>query len=66
MTMKHTHLPENCPMKKADYEHYCPSPTIGPITSKEQGKCYKHEECSKIVVDFKRMGVKTTSKTLGD
>jgi hypothetical protein len=62
MSMKHENLPPNCPMKKADYEHYCPSPAHGPTTYQEHGQCYKHEECSKIVVDFKKMNVPKTSQ----
>ena len=57
-------LPPNCPMKKADYSSYCPSPSRGPHTYEETGKCYKQEECSKIVKDFKQMDVKTTSQIM--
>ena len=60
--MSENNLPPNCPMKKADYEHYCPSPSFGPQTYKESGKCVKTEECEKIVKDFKNMNVTTTSK----
>ena len=61
--MINEHLPPNCPMKKADYEHYCPSPSAGPLTYKEHGECFKHHECEKVVVDFKKMNIPTTSKT---
>jgi len=51
-------LPSDCPMKKADYEHYCISENP-PIVD---GKCNHHSECEKIVKDFKQMRVPTTSK----
>ena len=50
-------------MRKADYDHYCPSPTIGPLQYKDHGKCNKQEDCSKIVTDFKKMNVPTTTST---
>jgi len=53
-------FPSTCPMKKADYEHYCISDSKGTVT--ENGKCVKHNDCEKIVKDFKRMKVPTTSK----
>jgi hypothetical protein len=46
---------------KADYEHYCPSPSMGPLTYKEHGECYKQAECSKVAKDFKKMKVPTSS-----
>ena len=58
--MSNTELPPNCPMKKADYEHYCPSKSLGPLTYEENGKCFKQDECTKIVKDFKEMNVPTT------
>ena len=64
--MKNDNLPPNCPMRKADYDHYCPSPIGGPSSYHEHGKCNKQDECSKIVKDFKQMGVKTTSQTVKD
>ena len=57
-----TKLPPNCPMKKSDYEHYCPSPLTGPQSYEETGKCSKQEQCEKIVKDFREMGVKHTSE----
>ena len=59
--MSNIELPPNCPMKKADYEHYCPSPGHGPVTYKETGQCFKADECTKIVKDFKQMGIPTSS-----
>ena len=57
-----SNLPPNCPMKKADYEHYCPSKSLGPQTYEETGKCYKQGECEKIVKDFRKMGIKPASE----
>ena len=61
--MKNNNLPPNCPMRKADYDHYCPSPAVGPLQYKDHGKCNKQEECSKIVTNFKKMNVPTTTST---
>jgi hypothetical protein len=56
-------LPPNCPMLKADYAHYCPSKVTGPLSYEEHGKCFKQDECSKLVKDFKVMKVPTTSSS---
>ena len=53
-------LPPNCPMKKAHYEHYCPSPTTGPMSYEQHGKCSKQDVCTKLVKDFKQMNIPTT------
>jgi hypothetical protein len=56
-------------MHKADYDHYCLSKITGPISYEQTGKCFRQDECTKIVKDFKRMHVKTTSevrKKLGE
>jgi hypothetical protein len=58
------HLPPNCPMLKNDFQHYCPSPDIGPATYSNKGQCFKQKECTKIVQDFKKMKVPTTSELL--
>jgi hypothetical protein len=60
--MKHDNLPPNCPMKLADFEHYCPSPSYGPVTYTEHGECFKQSECSKVVKDFKKMGIPKSSE----
>ena len=57
-----TKLPPNCPMLKADYEHYCPSKAMGPDTFEKTGKCFKQDECSKVVKDFRKMNIKTSSE----
>lgn len=53
-------LPSNCPMLKANYEHYCISEHKDTLT--KDSKCYKHDDCVKIVKNFKEMNVPTTSK----
>ena len=62
--MKNDQLPPNCPMRKADYDHYCPSPTMGPQSYHEHGQCRKQEECSRIVKNFKDMKIPTTSQVI--
>ena len=62
--LKKEDLPSNCPMVKADYEHYCPSPVIGPETYKKTGECHRQKECSKIVKDFKKMGIEGSSRII--
>jgi len=54
-------LPPNCPMKKSDYAHYCPSPTMGTMSYEQAGTCSKQDSCTKLVKDFKEMKVPTTS-----
>jgi hypothetical protein len=54
-------LPPNCPMKKSDYDSYCPSPVAGPSSYQHHGVCNKQQECTKIVKDFKQMNVPKTS-----
>lgn len=56
-------LPPNCPMRKADYEHYCPSKTTGPESYEQHGKCFRQDSCTKLVKDFKEMKVPTTSSS---
>ena len=60
--MQQENLPPNCPMKKADYEHYCPSPDLGPEAYKATGHCTKEAQCEKLVKDFKEMRIETSSK----
>jgi hypothetical protein len=62
--MKNDNLPPNCPMRSADYDHYCPSPAYGPSTYTERGACYKQDQCTKVVSDFKKMNVPKTSKVM--
>jgi hypothetical protein len=66
MPMKNDSLPPNCPMKLADYEHYCPSPSHGLLTYTEHGECFKQSECSKVVKDFKKMKIPTSSSLRKD
>ena len=58
-----TELPPNCPMRKNDYAHYCPSKITGPTSYEQTGKCFKQDECIKLVKDFKEMKVPTTSSS---
>ena len=62
--MKNANLPPNCPMRKADYDHYCPSPSLGPQQYQDHGHCNKQDECTKIVKNFKEMKVPTTSQVV--
>jgi hypothetical protein len=62
--LKKDNLPPSCPMLKADYEHYCSSPTTGPDSYERTGMCFKQDECTKIVNDFKKMGIKHTSEVI--
>jgi hypothetical protein len=59
--MKNDNLPPNCPMRKAEYDHYCPSPTTGPSTYEQHGECFKHHDCEKLVKEFKKMDVPKSS-----
>ena len=54
-------LPPNCPMRRSDYSHYCPSNMLGPQTYLENGRCYHHDQCVHTVREFKRMHIEHTS-----
>lgn len=54
-------LPHNCPMRRADYNHYCPSESLGMQSYQEHGQCYRHNECVHLVKEFKRMHIEHTS-----